>query len=98
MPKDKPWSAFMEKSNWRVRTIKLRGQLSQGLIINPQNLTPEEMSQIYELPEGTADVTKILGIEKYEKPLPTMTSSFKCPMNATGKFPQDIPKTDEARI
>lgn len=49
---------FLRPRNFRVRTIKLRGQISQGLIVP--------------LPEGKweegDDVTTVLGIKKYEKP------------------------------
>ena len=56
------WAKFLESRNWRVRLIKLRGELSYGLIL-PLSI----------LPEGTAietdqDVSKILNVVKYEKP------------------------------
>lgn len=54
----------------RIRTIKLRGAISQGLVVD---LTPElakfcsTKSPIYNLPVGT-DVTEAMRITKYEPP------------------------------
>lgn len=49
---------FLRDKKFRVRTIKLRGELSQGLVIP--------------LPEGKwkegDDLTDIIGVKKYEKP------------------------------
>ena len=53
-----PEYEFLRERKFRVRTIKLRKQISQGLIIP--------------LPVGSwkegDDVTELLGIKKYEKP------------------------------
>lgn len=70
----------------RLRTIKLRGELSQGLII-PIDAAPENARE-----EGT-DLTEILGIKKYEKELPAQLAG-----QAKGTFPSFIPRTDEERI
>lgn len=76
----------------RLRTIKLRGQVSQGLLL-PLDVvvvlteTPKEL-----MTEGD-DVTEILGILKYEKPLPAALAGM-----AKGNFPSFIPKTDQPRI
>jgi hypothetical protein len=49
---------FLRERKYRVRTIKLRGQISQGLIVP--------------VPKGNwkegDDVTEIIGVKKYEKP------------------------------
>lgn len=58
----KPEFAFMEKYKYRVKTIKLRGQVSQGLVL-PLDILPTNVTLIIE--EG-ADVTDILGIKKYD--------------------------------
>ena len=50
--------SFMEKYKYRVRTIKLRGQVSQGLILKWFNDAP--------VPEEGTDVTDLLGIKKYD--------------------------------
>ena len=57
---DRPEFEFMRNRKFRVRTIKLRGQVSQGLVFPLAVLpvgTPTELGQ---------DVTKELGIEKYD--------------------------------
>lgn len=66
----------------RLRTIKLRGQLSQGLIL-PK---PEG-----EFEEGQ-DITELLGIQKWEKPLPAQLVG-----QAKGYFPEFLVKTDQER-
>jgi RNA ligase (TIGR02306 family) len=76
---------------FRLRTIKLRGQVSQGLII-PINVLMNYKNFIIEFEEGS-DVSEILGIIKYEPPMPAELSGV-----AKGLFPGFIPKTDEERI
>ncbi len=71
----------------RLRTIKLRGQISQGLILPLSVLDGNIVPQ-----EGT-DLTEVLGIQKYEKPIPTQLAGI-----AKGNFPSFIPKTDEERL
>lgn len=66
----------------RLRTVKLRGQISQGLLLP----APEGAS------EGD-DLTELLGIQKYEPPIPTQLAGV-----ARGNFPSFIPKTDQERI
>ncbi len=74
-----------EAEGIRLRTIKLRGQISQGLIL------PLPMD-LKDLPEGE-DVTERLGIIKYEQSVPSCLSGI-----AKGAFPSFLPKTDEERI
>ena len=76
---------------FRLKTIKLRGQVSQGLII-PMNILMGYKNFIVEFEEGS-DVSEILGIIKYEPPVPAELSGI-----AKGLFPSFIPKTDEERI
>lgn len=59
VPSDNPVFAFLEKRKYRVRTIKLRGQISQGLIL-PLSILPNENWK-----EGD-DVTSILKVVKYD--------------------------------
>lgn len=49
--------------NSRIRTIKLRGAISQGLVVQRNVVDLDESS-----PEGD-DVTKYLGVTKYEPPI-----------------------------
>lgn len=75
----------------RLRTIKLRGQLSQGLLMPLQT--------VYELPSTTNcdvegdDVTEALGIKKWEKPINAQLAGV-----CKGNFPSLIPKTDQERV
>lgn len=68
----------------RLRTIKLRGQLSQGLIL------PKPIS-LMDACEGDV-VTSTLGIQKWEKPLPAQLVG-----QAKGFFPEFLRKTDQER-
>ena len=71
----------------RLRSIKLRGALSQGLVL-PFSVLPE----LTEFNEGD-DVTALLGITKWEKPV-----SIQLQGAPRGNFPDCIPKTDQERI
>lgn len=73
---------------FRLRTVKLRGQLSQGLIV-PLSILP---TSNYGLTVGD-DVTDVLGIVKYEPPIPAELSG-----SVVGPIPSFIQKTDEERI
>lgn len=75
---------FNDVEGQRLRTVKLKGQLSQGLIL-PKNI----LSSNFTLGE---EVTTYLGIQKYEPPLLTTQLEIKT------LFPIFIPKTDEERI
>ena len=84
---DKPAFEFMKARGMRVRTIRLRGQISQGICF-PLSILPGSIK----IEEGM-DVTEILGIEKYEPPVPASLSGIM-----KGGFPSFIPKTDETRV
>jgi len=72
---------------FRLRTIKLRGKISQGLVV-PTSVLPDDVSII----EGQ-DVTDILGIVKYDPPIPPELAG-----KVIGQLPSFIRKTDEERI
>ncbi len=84
---DKPEFEFLRPRNFRIRTIRLRGQISQGICF-PLSILPEGTA----VEEG-ADVTDLLGITKYEPPMPAQLAGV-----AKGLFPSFIPKTDETRV
>jgi RNA ligase (TIGR02306 family) len=67
----------------RLRTVKLRGQISQGLLL-PIDLT-------FFRDPGT-DLTETLGIQKWEPPIPAQLQG-----TMKGNFPHFIPKTDQER-
>lgn len=77
----------------RLKTIKLRGQISQGLLL------PESVVSNIILPgesfvcEEGSDVTEVLGIKKWEKPIPACLAGI-----SRGNFPTQIPKTDQERV
>lgn len=75
----------------RLRTKKLRGVVSQGLLL--------PLSVAFELPATTSvdvvgtDLTEALGIKKWDKPLSPQLVGV-----AKGNFPSFIPKTDQERV
>ncbi|MGD9697556.1 RNA ligase (ATP) [Acinetobacter sp.] len=76
-----------DTEGFRLRTIKLRKQLSQGLLL-PISHFPELNGEAV-----GADVTDLLNISLYEKPIPSELVG-----HIRGKFPTFIPKTNQNRI
>lgn len=74
-------------SGFRIRTVKLRGQVSQGICFPLSILPPDAPTD-----EG-ADVTDALGVSKWEPPLPVGMGG-----RVKGPFPGFLPKTDEVRV
>ena len=72
---------------FRLKTMKMRGQLSQGLL-----LPLEDFPEIGEAEIGT-DVTELLGVRKWEMEERATTGG-----TIVGGLPYDIPHTDETRI
>jgi RNA ligase (TIGR02306 family) len=90
----RPQFEFLRKSSYkrmgssegfRLKTIRLRGQISQGLLTP----IPEGISN----PREGDDLTEALDIVKYEPPIPAQLAG-----KIKGTFPNFIPKTDEIRI
>jgi RNA ligase (TIGR02306 family) len=73
-------------ASFRIRTMTMRGALSQGLLMPLAALGLGE-----DLTEG-ADLTGLLGVTKYEPPAPSGMGEWR------GPFPSAIPKTDEMRV
>ena len=73
---------------FRLRTMKFRGQISQGLL-----LPISEFSEIAEDIEPGSDVTEILGVRKWEIEEKATTGG-----TVIGSLPIDVPHTDETRI
>lgn len=86
---EKPEYEFLRPRKFRIKTVRLRGQISQGIAFPIHQI--KELAGL-ELKEGM-DVTDLLGIKKYEPPPAVMTSG-----QVKGAFPGFIPKTDEMRI
>lgn len=78
---------FLRKVNFRIKTLRLRGQVSQGIVF-PLSVLPTEVT----IEEGL-DVTDILGVTKYEPIMPASLGG-----TAKGYFPSHSIKTDEERI
>lgn len=77
------------EEGFRLRTVKLKGQISQGLVL-PINTFPELTDDII---KNTEYLSEILKVKKYEPPLPVCIAGI-----AKGLFPSFIPKTDVERI
>ena len=75
------------QEGFRLKTIRLKGALSQGLAL-PLTLFP----MITE-PTIGEDVTDLLEVVKYEPPIPAQLSGLMA-----GTFPSFIPKTDQERV
>jgi RNA ligase (TIGR02306 family) len=87
----------------RLRTVRLRKQLSQGLLL-PMSVLSDyangddgdgntvwyDPCDFYNVDE---DVTEILGIQKWEPPVPTCLTGMM-----RGNFPSAVPKTDQERV
>lgn len=79
----------------RLKTVKLRGQLSQGLLL-PLSVF-DDLKHGYLVygqmnPEGF-DVTELLGIQKWEREIPAQLAGVM-----KGNFPTEVFKTDQQRI
>jgi RNA ligase (TIGR02306 family) len=74
-------------AGFRIKTVKLRGQVSQGICF-PLSILPEGAA----FDEG-ADVTEQLGVLKWEPPVPVGMGG-----RVKGGFPGFLPKTDETRV
>jgi len=102
----KPEFEFLRKSSYkkmadgtegfRLKTIKLRGQVSQGLILPLKDAyevfkrnTPNMDMDWFE----GLEVTEMLNIVKYEPPVPAQLAG-----QVKGLFPSFLKKTDEERI
>lgn len=81
----------------RLRTVKLRGQISQGLLL-PLSVLPESSGILVignDVPRESldVDVSEILNIQKWEPPINPQLAGIQ-----RGTFPSFIPKTDQERI
>ena len=96
LSKGKEPKVFNGVEGERLRTVKLRGQISQGLLLPIDCTTISDTisdgeGNVISVSEGD-DVTEFLGIQKWERPLPTQLQG-----QAKGNFPSFIRKTDQER-
>ncbi len=103
LPTDRPEFAFLKPSNGKVtvyngveghrlRTIRLRKQLSQGLLvpINPEANIAETFNPTAE----RQDYSAAFGVQKWERPIPAQLIG-----TVRSTFPTHIiPKTDQERV
>jgi RNA ligase (TIGR02306 family) len=95
----KSWSEFLKSCDYKVKTIKLRGEISQGLIMPLSILDEHEIKYCPESIKEGENLTSHLGIGKYkidaEEPI-TIKGGIKIKVDT---FPSHIiEKTDEPRI
>lgn len=100
-----------DQEGFRLKTIRLRGQVSQGLVVPITILNGKEEMKIgiSQQPHGEqlqlgpydnalvieegVDVTELLGVVKYEPPIPAELAG-----KVKGSFPSFLRKTDEERV
>ena len=90
------WQFLIDKSSRNyngltghvLKSVKLRGQVSQGLLLSLSSCFNDPT----QYPEGL-DVSEILGIVKYEPPVPAELAGI-----VRGPYPSRVPKTDQERI
>jgi len=74
----------------RLRTVKLRGQISQGLLLP---IPEDTIKGAGILVEDDLDLTDHLFIQKWERPVAAQLAG-----QIRGNFPSLVPKTDQERI
>jgi RNA ligase (TIGR02306 family) len=107
------YTKMLDQEGFRLRSIKLKGQISQGLLLKLEILNsktdPEMVVGISKQPwgeqfqlgpydnalllESGVDVTNLLDIIKYDKPIPANLQGL-----VKGQFPSFLSKTDEERV
>lgn len=90
-----PVFEFMAVRHYRVKTIRLRGTLSQGLAIPVGDLT-EYLEDGTDFFLSGEDVTDVIGVKLYEPGV--AQGQAKLAGNQKSRFPYFIPKTDEERV
>lgn len=86
----------------RLRTVKLRGQISQGILLKieeepssigqPCYVLKTELKEYHFCQSDDNNLTDNLGIQKWEPPIPAQLAGLM-----KGNFPHFIPKTDQER-
>jgi RNA ligase (TIGR02306 family) len=92
--------ADQRPNNYRIRTIKLRSQISQGILFPWHAIYPVVRDNTdYWADNGDAvigaegtNITEALGVRKYDPPLPVGSTDI------AGQFFDGVSKTDEERV
>lgn len=105
---ERPEFEFLRSKHFRIKTQKMRGVISQGIVFHFNDLTFDYNGKILPLIESFdntygiicgedyigMDVTELLGIKKYEPPIAPQLMGV-----AKGNFPTYVcPKSDEQRL
>ena len=85
---DPATGAVEQPAGFRIKTVRLRGQVSQGICF-PLSILPDSAPT-----EEGGDVTDLLGVVKWEPPPP---ADFRGQARGI-PFPAFLPRTDETRV
>lgn len=89
---------FLADTNYRVKTKKLRGAISQGVILSLSDATNimkrfgTDQDLVVENLSIGQDLTKFIGVKKYKKEQQSISADAK------GNFPKFFPKTDQDNV
>ena len=78
---------------FRIKSMKLRGQISQGLLMPISEFPELYDKEMYDGYEVGQDVTDLLGVRKWEIEEKATTGG-----TVIGTLPYDVPHTDETRV
>jgi len=84
---EKPEFEFLRQRKFRIKTVRLRGQVSQGIAF-PMSLLMGKGEF-----EPGQDVTEVLEITQWQPKIPACLAGL-----VKGSFPAFVPKTDETRV
>jgi RNA ligase (TIGR02306 family) len=85
-----PSVEFLRNKGFRIKSCRLRGELSQGIAFPISFLIDRGIS---DLPDIGQDISSLIGCKHYEKPVPVCLMGI-----ALGNFPTFLRKTDEDNI
>jgi len=83
---ERPEYEFLRRQKFRLKVTRFKGQVSQGLAL------PVSILKTNNYVVGD-DLTEVIGIQKYEKPIPANLAG-----QVKGNFPSGITKTDEPNL
>ena len=90
LPSNDPRFEFMRSREFRVKTMKMAGVISQGLFL--------PIAQFPELnPDQTDNLQDILHVTKYERPIEGESNRI-LPGHTAGLFFPDVQKSDQERV
>jgi len=87
LPAENPNFQFLASKKYRINPIRLRGEASAGICF-PLSILPADRQY-----NEADDVTELIGVKHYEKPVPAELSG-----KVAGSFPGYLKKTDEDNL